>query len=493
MDHVARSIGQSGAKRWLSFGVLVVATSCGANDASAPERGAEAGSDAGANVSNDSGPRQRPIDGGRVTATITGGIGPNAPSPVDLSQYGYVQEEFFLDGEATGYVANGDLGLDGVWNAVPHDTAAYRTRLVVRRPAVADRFNGTVLVEWLNVTGGSDIAIGFNMAWEELLRRGYGYVGVSAQKVGVDALKNADLVRYGSLNHPGDAYCYDIFSQAGAVVGWPSQIDPMRGLPVRRLVAYGESQSAMRMITYVNAVQPLSHVFDGVIIHSRAGWGAPVGTESDGFLGNGKPVHVRDDTDAHVLQFFTESEIFLSLGPAYAARQPDSERLRSWEVAGTAHADQHMVGKGANLGCGLLNDGPQHFVLKAAMNAMHHWLKDGTPPPHGDPLDVNAAETDIARDSYGDALGGIRTPAVDVPIETLSGEPAPANAGNPLCALFGQTIPFTSAELLQLYPTHEDYVDKVTQSAHATRLLGFILPEEEATMIAEASAAPIPE
>ena len=434
----------------------------------------------------------RPIDGGYVSGPITGGNVPDAGS-VDLSAYGYVEEEFFLEGDATTYVASGELGIDGVWKAVANGQSPYQTRLLVRRPANAQNFNGTVFVEWLNVTGGVDATVGFILAWEELLRGGYGYVGVSAQQVGVDSLKSADDPRYGTLNHPGDEYAYEIFAQAGAAIGWPGKVDLMRGLPVERLLAYGESQSAMRMITYVNTVHPMTGVFDGFIIHSRAGWGAPIGTESDGFLGNGQPVRVRTDIhDARVLQFFTESELFLSLGPAYDARQPDSDYLRTWEVAGAAHADQHMLGGTADIGCGTLNDGPQHFVLKAAVREMHQWIKDGAPPPKGHPLEVVASNDAIARDEHGNALGGIRTPAVDVPIATISGDASSGNAWNPVCQLMGQTIPFTPQELLALYPTHQDYVDQVIESAHRTRKAGFILPEEETTIVATANSAPIP-
>ena len=436
--------------------------------------------------------RPRPIDRGGVTGLITGGTVSSRPGAAGLATQGYVEEEFILEGRATAYAAQGELAASGAWNAGPSGQAPYKTRLLVRRPIDARQFNGTVFVEWLNVTGGVDAEVGFSFAREELLRGGYAYVGVSVQRAGVDALKAGSRDRYGALSHPGDTYGYDIFAQAGAAIGWPGEIDPLRGLRVERLLAYGESQSAMRMITYVNAIHPLTSVYDGVVIHSRAGWGAPIGSEGDGLLGNGKPVRVREDSTARVLQFFTESELFLALGPSFAARQPDTERLRTWEVAGTAHADQHLLGAGANVGCGLVNDGPQHFVLKAGVRAMHRWLKDGIAPPTGEPLKVTPAQNAIARDTYGNALGGIRTPAVDVPVATLSGEPSGLNILNPLCMLFGHTIPFRRERLLTLYPTHQDYVDKVTQSARATREAGFILPEEEATIIAKAMAAPVP-
>lgn len=468
-------------------------------DAGAPqERDAGSEPDAGhdpggADASEPEVRRPRPIEGGHVTAPITGAQPPFTIQPVDLSSFDYVEEEFVLEGEATQYKAEGEQGVAGHWRAVPNGTAPYKTRLLVRRPADAANFNGTVFVEWLNTTGGLDAEVGFNFASEELLRGGYGYVAVSVQQAGVDALKLADAERYGALVHPGDLYCYDIYAQAGAAIGWPGDVDPMGGLPVKRLIAYGESQSAMRMITYVNAVQPLTHVYDGVIIHSRAGWGAPVGDEGNSLLGNGMPVRVRDDSDARVLQFFTESELFLPLGPAFAARQPDTDKLRTWEVAGAAHADQHLLGEGADMGCGgPVNAGQQHAVLKAAVRAMHRWLKDKVAPPQGAPIEVNAQQNAIARDEHGNALGGIRTPAVDVPIATLSGEAAPLFAWNPMCMLFGQTTPFSPDKLRALYPTHQDYVDKVTRAARAAREAGFILPEEEASIVAEAVAVAVP-
>ena len=71
----------------------------------------------------------------------------------------------------------------------------------------------------------------------------------------------------------------------------------------------------------------------------------------------------------------------------------------------------------------------------------------------------------IARDARGNALGGIRTPAVDVPISRLDGTLAPGKSV--ICSLFGSRAPFSAAKLQQLYPTHADYVAKVKGSAEA--------------------------
>src|SRR4029077_11741674 len=89
---------------------------------------------------------------------------------------------------------------------------------IVDTPDDPWKFNGTVLVEWMNVSAGADIPVDWTMAHNELIRRGYAYVGVTAQAVGVNNIKTTRPDRYGSLSHPGDSYSYDIFSQVGGLV-----------------------------------------------------------------------------------------------------------------------------------------------------------------------------------------------------------------------------------------------------------------------------------
>ena len=135
----------------------------------------------------------------------------------DLADLGYAASEFFISGTASSYAGEGVAG-----------EAEYTTRIVVLTPIDASAFNGTVLVEWLNVSGGIDTPAVWIMAHREIAREGYAYVVVSAQKVGVDggrpslgidmSLKKQDPERYSSLSHPGDAYAYDIFTQAGRLV-----------------------------------------------------------------------------------------------------------------------------------------------------------------------------------------------------------------------------------------------------------------------------------
>ena len=144
----------------------------------------------------------------------------------------------------------------------------------------------------------------------------------------------------------------------------------------------GESQSAGRLVTYVNAVHPVADIYDGFLIHSRGRGGAALAPEG---AAPGGGVKIRTDMTDPVLQFETETDLF-RLGFA-AARQDDSDILRTWEVAGTAHADQSIldynVGLAESFGldlsdqCPVINDGPMAEVLRAAVAAMRTWVVDG--------------------------------------------------------------------------------------------------------------------
>lgn len=193
----------------------------------------------------------------------------------DLASVGYTQSEYFLSGSATSYVPEEPLDSDGRWQVTPASSAPYTTRIVVNRPADPARFNGTVVVEWLNVSAGLDAAPEWIYTHNELIREGYAWVGVSAQATGAAATETADPVRYADLSHPGDSYSYDIFSQAGQAVR-DSAVTILGGLRPRTVEASGESQSAFRLTTYINAIQPLVSVYDGFLVHSRRDIGAPL-------------------------------------------------------------------------------------------------------------------------------------------------------------------------------------------------------------------------
>src|SRR5262245_21736881 len=89
---------------------------------------------------------------------LTGGKGVfvGAAAPANVSAVGYVEQEFAAAGTATSYRADGALAQDGRWSFAPDASAPYRTRVLVRRPADPKKFSGTVVFEWMNVSGGVD-------------------------------------------------------------------------------------------------------------------------------------------------------------------------------------------------------------------------------------------------------------------------------------------------------------------------------------------------
>jgi Alpha/beta hydrolase domain len=197
------------------------------------------------------------------------------------------------------------------------------------------------------------------------------------------------------------------------------------------------------------------------------------------------------------MQFETETDLFGVLG-FHRASQDDTDMLRTWEVAGTAHADQAILdynrelssdvgGGGFDLAamCGSINQGPQAQVVRAALSALRDWVVDGTAPPEAPRLEV--AGDAIARDARGIALGGIRTPGVDAPVSVLTGV-APEDRSI-LCMLFGDTVPFGAATIASLYPDDDDYVAAVTESADAAVEAGFLLQADADAFIEAAEEA----
>jgi len=416
-------------------------------------------------------------------------IDPESSHPLALTN-GYVEKEFFISGRATAFTAS-SAPKSGKWSIARTTSAAYRTRILVRRPPKS-RFNGTVIVEWMNVTEGES-APDWDYLNPMLMRAGYAYVAVSDQALGINGgtsllggtfpgLKGSDPDRYGSLVHPGDQYSLDIFAQLGlALQNGKTAARVLGGLHPAHIVATGESQSAFYLTSFADALQPLTNAYDGIFIHSRGGSAAVDGSITTG------PYNVRIRTDLGVPVFMFETETDLVELQYATAQQPNTRWIRAWEVAGTSHADRHVVGPYASfLGCSNpINNGPQHVVIEAAFSAFNKWVSHGTPPPSPNRFTFSSTDpTTLARAADGDVIGGVRTPAVDVPIETLTGE-APSGVST-VCSLFGSRTPFTQSELATRYGTPAHYVSLFTASLDRAIAHGYVLKAARATLLKRA-------
>jgi len=466
-----------------------------------------------------------------VEGPVTGGAGQVVfgTSAFNGSRFGYQEDEWFIGGTATSYTSAEALSEDGNWTVETVDTADYKTRVLVRRPANEADFNGTVYVEWLNVTAGLDTGPTWSLSWIDINRQGAAWVGVSAQRVGVEGggnpmgefrvLKIADPERYGSLNHPGDSYSYDIYSQAGAAV-WTQSDVLLGGLVPQVVIAAGESQSGFRMASYLNALAPLHDVYSGYLVHSRGARAANLycatncadpGDPSD--VKTPPVVRIREDLVRPVLNFVTETDVVGDSLGYRRAEQPDTDVFRNWEVAGTAHGDAYSLGIGDGevgdgeadkalfqaqfdaptsvymgiIECDLpINAGPHTYVLRAALRALDAWIRTGAAPPSTPKLQNNADLTGYEVDANGIALGGIRTPYVDVPLAVLSG----LGQSGGFCGLFGTTGSYTLEKLAEMYGSRDEFLERWNASVDEAVATGAILEEDADHVRAAAEGFP---
>lgn len=455
-------------------------------------------------------------------------------SGFDLGQVGYTLEEFFIESTATRFQHVSPAGADGYWEVTPAGQAPFATRLVVCRPSDPDAYTGTVILEWLNVSAGFDAPAHWMLTHRQVMRAGWAWVGVSAQRAGVEggsifdgadsvpgsrraialpALKSSDPARYGGLHHPGDAFSFDIFSQAARAV---RDGGVLGALPVECLLAAGQSQSAIHLVSYVNAVAPRiapEAACDGYLIGSRTGFAAPL-TGWDGRIRAEGPegARVRTDGRAPVLTVQTESDVTGVLA-GVSARQPDSTGFRWWEIAGAAHADTYVLGAAFSdsgtlppaelarlmaptaepLGIPCtepVNSGPQHhYVAQAAIAHLDLWARGGPPPPSSPLLETDPDDRmRLLTDDAGIARGGIRTGWVDVPVAALSGLTPPGASG--IGVLFGSTRVFDAAELARRYPAGPgEYAAAFREATMQAVTAGFLLGQDVDEMVAVAVAA----
>ena len=440
----------------------------------------------------------------------------------DLAALGYVEEEFAFSGDAASYRLAGERSPDGRWIAEPGNARPFTTRLLVRRPAAGTEFSGTVVVEWMNVSGGVDVPPIWMMTHTHLTRRRHAWVGVTAQRAGIEGgglvdngmqLKKLFPDRYAILSHPGDAWSYDIFSQAGHEVRHGGVLGD---LAAARLIAAGHSQSAAFLTTYLNAFDEQAGVFDGFAVHGRLASGSPLDggpfrPPPQGARAAGVAEQIRPDLRAPVIVLQTETDQALLGGGQIA--QPDGELLRSWELAGAAHGDTYLLiasgqDDGALPAAQLadlirptddvpfmgktdlpINSGLQHrYVACGALDHLDAWASGGTAPPAAPRLDLTADGLDYNRDALGIATGGIRTPWTDVPAAVLSG--VGQTGQNLFSFLFGVTRPLADAQLAELYPGgRTDYLSRFELSLDTAIAGGFVLGDDRAEALAVADAS----
>ncbi len=434
--------------------------------------------------------------------------------PLSFAGAPYVEEEFFIEGNATVYT----------YEQVPRPTVVvplqadvpYKTRILVRRPVSPKAFHGTVVLEWWNSTGGFDLATVWDASADFFGREGWIYVGVTNADTGFlgpgtgpfDFLRNGCVLlgqqrfncgrRYATLSLVEEGQAFEMVSQIVHLLKGSGPDNPIpANYRVKRIFHTGQSQQGGSVITYATAFHdPLN---DGYFVQTAStgrpiNFGTVCGPRAPAYPDCtprllGRDRLVRTDLDVPVYRLMTETDMRGVL--ASDARQSDTDHFRYYETAGTAHAGVHKnveVFPGLSLEQTCANplnthaDGPVFgsYLMNAMWRNMEREVKRGTAAPHGELLEVENQA--IARDAYANARGGIRLPELDVPIASY----APSNVVTPglpallglFCALTGSVTPFDPAVLDELYPNHGRYVNQYNRAVNELVRTRFLLPPD---------------
>ncbi|MCZ2850514.1 alpha/beta hydrolase domain-containing protein [Modestobacter sp. VKM Ac-2978] len=462
--------------------------------------------------------------------------------PEDLGAIGYTEEEFLASGTSNVYSWPEDAPA-----VVRTADAPYTTRVLVRRPADADDFSGNVVVEMLNPSNLFDLNIGWALAREEIIDNGDAWVGITAKPIAVDALKTFDAERYGSLSFanplpvddpancsvvdadadpateptplPADTtqatengLVWDIYTQVGNWLRSDETSNPLTygtgGTAVERAYGFGYSQTGGYLINYMKAVHPLvvaeqsAPTYDAYL----------VGVAGGGFAGaypmnQCEPAPPVDDPrrdlygiGVPVIQVMSQSDYLRGIG----SRRPDSDiapdQFRHYEMAGAGHAtpfelyysasSADIVAAGRDVPPQACNEGPRSrfpssIFFNAALNNLDRWVRDGVAPPRSNPIVVERGEPVL--DEFGNVLGGLRSPFLDVPTSTWFG----TATGASFCFIAGYEVPFEQARLDELYSSHRDYVTQVTDNVVELQAAGFLTYYDAYELIRQAKESDI--
>ncbi|AKJ31820.1 alpha/beta hydrolase domain-containing protein [Caldimonas brevitalea] len=443
--------------------------------------------------------------------------------PEKLKQHGYVEEEFFASGTANVYS----------WPApgpavVRTPDAPYTTRVLVRRPAKGRKFSGNVVVELLNPSNLFDLNIGWGLSGDHFMRNGDVWVGITVKPVSVVALQRFNPARYASLSFANplplddprnctvtaadtvrtteNGLVWDIYSQVGAWLKSQHPSNPLResaGFRVDKLYGFGYSQTGGYLYNYINAIHPLetqrNHgvpLYDGYVVAVAGGAfvGAVPMNQCEAAPPVGDPRRQFSHVGVPIIHIMSQSDYL----PGLSARRPDSDtytdRYRHYEMAGAGHATpdelysaaapDDIVAAGRPVPPMACNEGPRsrfpsglHF--NAVWQNLDLWVRRGIAPPRAEPIEVVHGQPVL--DLFGNVVGGLRSPYVDVPTSTWNG----TSTGASFCFIAGHELPFDAARLRQLYHHEHVYRWKVADSVQRLLRERFITAPDAAAVLKE--------
>jgi hypothetical protein len=267
----------------------------------------------------------------------------------------------------------------------------------------------------------------------------------------------------------------------------------------------GASQSAARLATYFNAIQPETRLFDAFLFLMYFGGGTPlevgdaVLTVNQAASDPGSPriaegTHLlRDDLGVPVMVVNTECEAT----SCYPVRQADTAEYRYWEIAGSSHVTLQGMRSSSprmerDFGFSIPLDALPNVnqvspapVVDAALHHLQEWMTEGTPPPSQPRIEFGGEPPQILRDDNQIARGGIRLPDVEVPVAHNS---AIQQTPDLFSRLLGYHEPFPSDKVAELYGNRAHYLELFASAARSAEAASVVLPRDVEPIIEEARA-----
>jgi hypothetical protein len=389
----------------------------------------------------------------------------------------------------------------------------------------------------LNPSNLFDLNIGWAISHEQFMRSGDVWVGITAKPVAIAALKTFDPERYGSLSFANPlpledpANCavnapdtrdtergliWDINSQVGAWLKSTADSNPLaygrgerRRADTEHLYGWGYSQTGGYLVNYINAIHPLVVASDGAPIYD----GYIVGVAGGAFAG-AYPINQCEpappatdprrqirDVGVPVMRIMSQSDFLQGIGSRREDSDTPPDLFRHYEMAGAGHATpdelyysarpEDIVQAGRSVPPMECDQGPRsrfpssiHF--NAALRNLDLWVRDGLAPPRAEPIAVVDGRAVV--DEFGNVVGGLRSPYVDVPTSTWFG----TATGASFCFIAGYEVSLDQATIDELYPTHGAYVRAVQRSVRELVADRFLTRADGQQLVREAQEAAVP-
>jgi hypothetical protein len=440
----------------------------------------------------------------QATATATGGVGEaSLVGPSATLSPDYAETEYLLSGTAATYSgpATGPVTQASTGNP-------YVTRILVRRPKQQSKFSGRVIVEPMNTSGGDELDAMWQLLAPMLESQGDAWVGVTERASSVQRLQQFDPVRYADLHLPVNDDAWDILRQVGGLLKAGGDHSPLAGWAVEHLYMAGYSQSGVETATFVSAfhertlMSDKSPLYDGYMPEARDASLTPPqsGTAVVPTLqfGQMRPVGVPVmdvETQTDVEGFKAEigpGVVYTNQGGATVRRDDadtSTDKYRLDELPGAPHAP-HIPG------CvGDASTFPTSDFIQAAYANLIAWAEHGKAPAEAHRIELATTGTvsKAREDASGNALGGIRSPFVDVPLVNFDvhSTPLPTNTtlgATAFCALSGSETPLPADVLAAKYKDVNAYMSQFTKSLDATIEAGFLRSADRAGILRAARA-----